>query len=227
MQGGFEQFAEYLRICHKELACENYNHNDLEKVSYNPNFIKHSDVIESTTCESLAKEVLSTTKIKLPTLTNSADLNVRLQAERQKKVATRAASSKRETMTASSKRETASLRKASHFKRETPGRDSKQKVTNTVSKQKTTEAPTKREITETVSQRCPDSDSQTNNLIEQKTHLEWFENIVRTVVEYNNSKNSDPAVANNQIQRETDKFLKELKNMIKSLIDVLEDSDEE
>ncbi|GBM74038.1 hypothetical protein AVEN_57834-1 [Araneus ventricosus] len=56
-------------------------------MSYNPNFIKNSDIIENNKCESLAKELISTTKLKLPTLLNSFDLEAELHAVRQKKAA--------------------------------------------------------------------------------------------------------------------------------------------
>ncbi|GBN27729.1 hypothetical protein AVEN_175859-1, partial [Araneus ventricosus] len=272
---------------------------EIEKSPYNLNFIKHSDVIENTKCESLAKEVLSTTKLKLPTLTNADDLKVRLHAALQSKAALRTAISKRQTpvtaledeitdtgsesettaesskcettaesskcettgtevettdagsegettdagsegettgtgsentTTVSSNRETAdtvSIRKAleAAFKPETTERVSKQKASDSYWKP-TAEASSKCETTETVLQRFSNLESETNNAVEQKVRLDWFENIVRTVVEYNNSKYSDPADANNQVQRKADKYLKQLKDMIRSLIDTLEDYEE-
>ncbi|GBM74033.1 hypothetical protein AVEN_57830-1 [Araneus ventricosus] len=227
MQGGFEQFAEYLRICHKELACKNYNHNDLEKVPYNPNFIKHKDVIESTICESLAKEVLSTTKIKLPTLTNLADLYVRLQAARQQKAFILAAFSKRETNDTATERETT----ATPSKRgtaevastsEMSERDSKQKAADTDWKRKNTKASPIREI-ESSQWRA----NLPTNSVKHKTHLDWLENIAETHAKYINTKCSDTSHANSRFHKEADKFLKQLKDMIITLIDALEDYDEE
>ncbi|CAL1298971.1 unnamed protein product [Larinioides sclopetarius] len=284
MKGSFEQFAEHLRICNEHHSWEKYNRNEqnekkIEKLLYDPNLIQHDEIVESSRCESLAKEVLLTTKIQLPPLINSTD-EVRLQAARQrKKLAlatfskcetiatapkheTTVISSKRKTTATSSKRKTtatSSKRKttATSSKRKTTATSSKRKTTATSSKRKTTATSSKRRTMETTSKdETPELDTKrkttdtdwkrettkssplieiisskqcvilAKNLVKHDTHIVWLDSIAETLIQYINSKCSDPAHENSRFHKEADKFIKQLQDMIKTLVNALEDFEE-
>ncbi|KAF8771760.1 hypothetical protein HNY73_019135 [Argiope bruennichi] len=192
--GGFNRFAEYLRHEHleweyyfnycnapeasKHLYCEEKLNQKftmaLERIAYQPEFITHDDVMMNNKCQSLAKQVLSSTKITLPKLVNPADMKNRLRAIRQKKAAiaertkTRNAAVselerveaylKRERVEADLKRERVEAdlkreRVEADLKRERVEADSKRGKAEADSKRGKAEADSKREKTESDSKR--------------------------------------------------------------------------
>ncbi|GBN78083.1 hypothetical protein AVEN_3093-2 [Araneus ventricosus] len=71
------------------------------------------------------------------------------------------------------------------------------------------------------------SDSKTNHAINQNGDNARYENTIQAVIRHNHSRSSGHTNSDNQVQKEADGILEQLKETIKSFITVLEEYDKE
>ncbi|GBL98221.1 hypothetical protein AVEN_212971-1 [Araneus ventricosus] len=74
---------------------------------------------------------------------------------------------------------------------------------------------------------CSSSDSNTNYDAKHQENIERYEDIIQAVKRHNHSRSSGHENANNRIQEEADGVLEHLKDTIKSLMEILDEYDNE